>query len=76
MVIGGTVELVIRKIGQLISNPTNIFSKGVMRRQLETMIRRKQFLYVFVQVAVSECSYYLEWSIFLHSNIHVPGLSL
>ena len=42
----------------------------------ETMIWRKQFLYVFVQVAVSECSYYLEWSIVLHSNIHVPGLSL
>ena len=76
LVIGGTVELAIRKIGQLISNPTNIFSKGFMRRQQETMIWRKQFLYVFVQVAVSECSYYFEWSIILHSYIHVPGLSL
>ena len=76
MVIGEAVELAIRKIGQLISNPTNIFSKGFMRRQQETMIWRKQFLYVFVQVAVSECSYYFEWSIILHSYIHVPGLSL
>ena len=74
--IGGTVELAIRKIGQLISNPTNIIPKGCLRRQQETMIWCKQFLYVFVQVAVSECSYYLEWSTVLHSFMHVPGLSL
>ena len=67
MVIGEAVELAIRKIGQLISNPTNIIPKECLRRQQETMIWRKQFLYVFVQVAVSECSYYFEWSTILDS---------
>ena len=76
MVIGGTVELDIRKIGQLISNPTNIIPKGCLRRQQGTMIWRKQFLYVFLQVAVSECSYYFKWSIIHHLFMHVLGLSL
>ena len=76
MVIGETVELAIHMIGQWIRNPTNIVLKGFLRRQQDTLIWCKQFLYVFVQVAVSECSYYLEWSIVLHSFMHVPGLLL
>ena len=50
MVIGDAVELAIRKIGQLISNPTNIIPKGCLRRQQETMIWRKQFLYVLYKL--------------------------
>ena len=70
------VELCIRKIGQMIANPTNIFSKGFLRRQQETVIGHKQFLCVFAQIAVSECSYYLDWNTIHHSRLPVFYLLL
>ena len=73
---GEMVELCIRKIGQMIANPTNIFSKGFLRRQQETVIGHKQFLCVFAQIAVSECSYYLDWNTIHHSRLPVFNLLL
>ena len=51
MVIGGIVELAVRKIGQLISNPTNIYWKRFLHCiQKETMIGIKQFLCVLCTI--------------------------
>ena len=63
------VELCVCKIEQMIANPTNIFSTDFLHRQQETVIGHKQFLCVFAQIAVSECSYYLDWNTIHHSRL-------